>query len=168
MIRMVRASVILAVAVATAGLEMTEAQNRSAEGDKVRQVVFACEHGAALSVVSAAYFNKIAREQHLNVHAIARGTTPQEEIAVSARDGLKADGVPSETKRPQALSARDASHALRIVAFCPLPSPYGKVASVETWNDVPATRVNYPLARDTILKHIDELIRQLKQNSALQ
>jgi hypothetical protein len=38
------------------------------------QVVFVCEHGAALSVVSAAYFNKIAKEEHLNFHAIARGT----------------------------------------------------------------------------------------------
>jgi arsenate reductase (thioredoxin) len=161
-----RIGLILAGAVLTACPEMNGAQNGSAQGDNVRQVVFVCEHGAALSVVSAAYFNKIAREQHLRVHAIARGTTPQEEIAVSARDGLKSDGVPLETKRPQALSAKDAAHALRIVAFCPLPSRYGKMITVETWNDVPATRINYPLARDMILKHINELIRQLGQNSA--
>ena len=102
----------------------------------------------------------------MGLHAIARGTMPQEDLAVSAREGLKADGVLSETKRPQALSAKDASGALRIVAFCPLPARYRKMAPVETWNDVPATGVNYPLARDTILKHINELIRQLKQSGA--
>jgi arsenate reductase (thioredoxin) len=161
-----RTGLILAFAVVMAWPGMAEAPSRSAEGDSMHssQIVFVCEHGAALSVVAAAYFNKRAREQHLSLHAIARGTTPQEDIAVSARDGLQADGVPSETKRPQVLSAKDASHALRIVAFCPLPAQYRKMAPVETWNDVPATGVNYPLARDTILKHINELIRQLKQN----
>jgi len=39
--------------------------------------VFICEHGAAKSVIAAAYFNKLAAERHLNFHAIARGLTPQ-------------------------------------------------------------------------------------------
>jgi len=146
----------------------TEAQSRRTEGDSVHssRIIFVCEHGAALSVVAAAYFNRMAREQHLRNHAIARGTTPQEDIAISAREGLKADGVPLETKRPQALSAKEASGAVRIVAFCPLPARYRKIAPLETWSDVPATSVNYPLARDTILKHINELIRQLNQDRA--
>jgi arsenate reductase (thioredoxin) len=126
------------------------------------QIVFVCEHGAALSVVSAAYFNKLAREQGLNLHAIARGTAPQKDIAVSARDGLKADGVLSDTKRPQALSPKDAAQAVRIVAFCPLPARYSRMAPVETWNDVPPTGANYGLARDAILKHVKELMEQLK------
>ena len=37
------------------------------------RVVFVCEHGAALSVVSAAYFNKIAKEEDLNLHALLVG-----------------------------------------------------------------------------------------------
>jgi len=165
---MSRIGLTLALGLVMAWREMPEAQDRNAEGDRMHssQIVFVCEHGAALSVVAAAYFNKLAREQHLGLQAIARGTTPQEDIAVSARDGLKADGVPSETKQPQALSARDASHVLRIVAFCPLPGRYRKMAPVETWNDVPATSVNYPLARDTILKHINELMRWLNRDRA--
>src|SRR5882724_10688731 len=134
----------------------TSAQGRSTEGRSVQrsQVVFVCEHGAALSVVSAAYFNKLAREQHLNVRAIARGTTPQKDISLSAGAGLRADGVASDTKRPKALSPKDSSPALRIVAFCPLPAKYSKLATVQTWDDVPPTRVNYAAARDAILKHL--------------
>jgi arsenate reductase len=143
------------------------AQSRSAEGRSVKrsQIVFVCEHGAALSVVSAAYFNKLAREQHLNVRAIARGTTPQKDIAVSARAGLKADGVTSETNRPKALSPKDASQALRIVAFLPLPAEYSKIAPIQTWDDVPPTGANYAAARDAILKHLNELLRELTQNA---
>jgi len=90
------------------------------------QVVFVCEHGAALSVVSAAYFNKLALERHLNLRAIARGIIPQKDIAVSAREGLRADGVAFETKRPRALTRSDVAHALRIVTFAPLPAKYSK------------------------------------------
>src|SRR5258707_175196 len=43
----------------TASPQSTSAEKR----DRPRsQIVFVCEHGAALSVVSAAYFNKLARE----------------------------------------------------------------------------------------------------------
>src|SRR5215470_15644986 len=104
-----------------------------------REIVFVCEHGAALSVVSAAYFNKLAKEEHLNLHAIARGTSPQQDIAVSAEKGLREDGVASETKRPEALSEKDVTGSVRIVAFCAIPVEYSKVATVVTWNDVPPT-----------------------------
>jgi hypothetical protein len=141
---------------------------RDKEGRRRRQVVFVCEHGAALSVVSAAYFNKLAREQHLNVHAVARGKAPQQDISTSAAKGLKSDGVPSETRRPQALSEKDAARALRIVAFCPVPERYSRLATVETWNDVPPTAVNYPAARDAILRHLKELMTVLSQTENTQ
>lgn len=159
-----RVGLTLFVLALTAWPEIAGSQSTSAEGGSIypSQIVFVCEHGAALSVVSAAYFNMLAREQHLNLHAVARGTTPQRDIAVSARDGLKADGVPSEMKRPQALSQKDAAHALRIVAFCRLPAKYSRMAPVETWDDVPPPSANYGLARDAILKHVRELIRQLE------
>jgi arsenate reductase (thioredoxin) len=139
-----------------------ESQNKRPESNSRSEVVFVCEHGAALSVVSAAYFNKIAREEHLPLHAIARGTNPQEEIAVSARQGLEHDGVTFAPRRPKALSAEDASHAKRIIAFCPLPSKYSRLAPIENWSDVPSTSSNYELARDAILRHLHDLIQRLK------
>jgi arsenate reductase (thioredoxin) len=161
---------LLAIIAATAAQVVTaqvvtdqgvSSKGKPAESSRQR-IVFVCEHGAALSVVSAAYFNKLARKQHLPFEAIARGTNPQEEIAVSARDGLKADGVPLTTRRPQALSIEDAAHARRIIAFCPLPARYSRVAPVESWSDVPPTGSNYALARDAILRYLQELMRRLK------
>ena len=36
-------------------------------------VIFVCEHGAAKSILAAAYFNKLARESNLRLTAMARG-----------------------------------------------------------------------------------------------
>lgn len=130
------------------------------------QIVFVCEHGAALSVVSAAYFNKIAQEKHLNLHAIARGVEPQKDLAVSARQGLDSDGVSFEIKRPQRLSIKEAKNARRVVAFYPLPSQYQTATPVETWTDVPPTGAGYVRARDAILIHLRELVRQLESEEA--
>jgi protein-tyrosine-phosphatase len=130
--------------------------------------VFVCEHGAALSVVSAAYFNKLAKEENLNLHAVARGTEPQKEISVSARAGLTSDGIPFETRRPQGLSTKDAAQARKIVTYYPLSAKYSKLARVEAWSDVPPTAANDGLARDAILKHLKELIWQLKSESQTQ
>jgi len=124
-----------------------------------------CEHGAALSVVSAAYFNKIAKEENLNLHAVACGTEPQEQVSVSARRGLNSDGIPFETRHPHRISIKVAAQARRIITFCPLPAKYAKLAPVEAWNDVPPPSANYGLARDAILDHIQDLIARLKSES---
>jgi protein-tyrosine-phosphatase len=125
-------------------------------------VVFVCEHGAAKSVVAAAYFNKLAKRRHLNLYAIARGTTPQPEVSATVAQGLKADGVNSETKRPQNLSEGDVQGAVRIVAFCALPEKYSRLVPVDNWDDVPATSEGYAAVRDAILKHLQSLLEDVK------
>jgi protein-tyrosine-phosphatase len=135
---------------------------KSQSGRPSREIVFVCEHGAALSVVSAAYFNKLAKEQHLNVHAIARGITPQEKLANSASNGLKTDGVPSEVQKPQAPSQDDLLHSEYVVTFFPLPEKYSTTVPVESWDDVPLTGAGYDKSRDAILKHMQQLLERLK------
>ncbi len=51
-------------------------------------VIFVCEHGAAKSIIAAAYFNKLAQDRKIKVRAIARGTHPDEELTQAAVDGL--------------------------------------------------------------------------------
>src|SRR5436305_9777939 len=74
-------------------------------------IVFVCEHGAAKSVVAAAEFNCLAEERHLPYRAIARGTEPQAEIATSAANGLRADGLAVPAGPPQKRPADDVAHA---------------------------------------------------------
>src|SRR5262245_65728531 len=73
------------------------AQDAVKETEQTPVIIFICEHGAAKSIVSAAYFNKMARERHLSFRAIARGTNPDREISPKVQDGVQKDGlVPSE------------------------------------------------------------------------
>lgn len=156
---------VLLLAMVAGGQGMVMAQSAGAERDlkHKREIVFVCEHGAALSVMAAAYFNKLTREQHLNLHAIARGITPQPDLSVKARQGLAADGIAIETSHPLALSSQDAAHARRIIAFFSIPATFAKMAPVENWDDVTWPPPNYGAARDAILKHLHELIHELKE-----
>ena len=127
-----------------------------------RTVVFVCEHGAAKSVIAAAYFNQLAGERHLPFHAIARGTTPQPELAQSAIAGLRADGVTFPDEKPRALTADDTRHAVRVVAFCLVPASLRKGTRVEQ-HDVPAPGDGYAQSRDAILVQVKALIEELQK-----
>jgi len=124
-------------------------------------IIFVCEHGAAKSVVGAAYFNKLADEKGLNLQAVARGTNPDQTLSPQAVIGLLEDGLtPTETV-PRKLSLADVESAQRIITFCKLPEQYKQKAGVELWESVPPVSENYEQARDAILERINTLINTL-------
>ena len=147
---------LTALIAATAVCQAQATPNQIRPG--TRNIVFVCEHGAALSVVSAAYFNKIARDQHLNWHAVARGVTPQENLSVAAAAGLKKDGVATEVAKPQAVTQDDLDHADYVVTFLPLPNSLIVKSPIEGWEDVQWNSSEYEKVRDAILKHLDKLL----------
>jgi arsenate reductase len=137
-------------------LEHNEKQNAE------RVVVFVCEHGSAKSIVAAAYFDKLAAERGLSLHAIARGTHPDEQIAPAAAHGLAADGL-AAGGRPTRLVKSDTTQAIRIVAFCDLPADLAD-RPVEHWQ-VPAVSEDYRAARDAIVKNVSQLLDDLKSKA---
>jgi arsenate reductase len=142
--------------------EMASGQNQTTNESAPREVVFVCEHGAALSVVSAAYFNKLARGQHLGFHAVPRGVTLQENLSPQATAGLKNDGLAPDIEKPLGLSKAEVSNANRVVTFFPIPEKYATKTPVENWNDVTWGPGSYEKSRDAILKHMQELLTRLK------
>jgi hypothetical protein len=65
-----------------------------------KRVVFVCEHGAAKSVIAAAYFNKMAKERNLKYEAICRGNFPDSAVSQSAKQGLIQDRLLDESVQP--------------------------------------------------------------------
>jgi protein-tyrosine-phosphatase len=126
-------------------------------------VVFVCAHGAGKSVIAAAWFNKLASEQHLPYRAIARGTTPQKELSETAVAGLQRDGVLFPQDKPLPLTSVDTTNAIRVVAFDPLPASI-KASRVETF-DVPPPSGGYDESRDAILLHVRDVLKDLKAQS---
>ena len=121
-------------------------------------IIFVCEHGAAKSILATAYFNKIAGERGLNVHAVARGTNPDHELSPKTVDGLERDGLrPTET-RPQKLTLAEIESAQRIISFCELPKEFQDGAPIEPWNNVPPVSEDYEKAREAIVQQINRLL----------
>lgn len=135
-------------------------QSRTSTQSSPPTIVFICQHGAAKSVIAAAYFNKLAAERHLNFRAIARGVTPQPGISASTIAGLQKDGVPSPNGKPQVLTREDVQQAARVIAFCPVPASLTNGHQVNSF-DVPSPMEAYDQSRDAILVHVRELINQL-------
>ena len=124
------------------------------------RIVFVCEHGAAKSIIAAAYFKKLAREKDLSLNAIARGTHPDQELSPKAIDGLREDGLTPVETVPQKLSRADVESAQQIVSFCELPEEFRQKTLIEQWDGIPPVSENYEKARDAILERLNRLIDQ--------
>ena len=136
-------------------------KNRNVK-NQVPTVVFVCEHGAAKSVVSAAHFNRLAKERNLNLRAVSRGTNPDKEMPVNTINALKADGLDVGITKPTKLTKPDVVGAVRVVTFCQLPEAFANVTPVERWDDVPPMSEDYNKFRDTVVERIKRLLAELE------
>ena len=133
-----------------------------AAAEKTPTILFVCEHGAAKSVIAAAYFDKLAKERGLNYRAIFRGTNPDPALASVAVKGLQEDGVNTQGWKPALVTKKDMNAAAGIVTLgCVLPEKDAVASKVAEWNDVPSPSQNYQAARDDIVKKVQSLVDDL-------
>lgn len=124
-------------------------------------VVFVCEHGAAKSLIAAAYFNKLAAERGLAAKATFRGVSPQDALSVRAVAGLKADGVVFPDARPTAIGTQEIATASHVFAIgCMLPAAVLQSGKASSWDDVPDDQ-GYEAMRDAIVRHVKVLLDTL-------
>lgn len=121
-------------------------------------IVFVCEHGAAKSILAAAYFNELASEMELDQRAIARGTNPDDELSSQTVSGLSRDGLRPTESKPQKLTEADLQNAQLLITFCELPVQYEQQSAVEHWEGIPPVSENYEQARDAIIGRIRQLL----------
>jgi len=147
-----------AVVAATRGLASNQAATDA-------QIVFVCEHGAAKSVIAAAYFNKLAAERGLTQRAVYRGASPQAELSAATLKGLRDDGLTTvPTAKPAAISGDDVDGATHIFAIgCSLPTRAASSGKAENWTDVPEVSDGYAASRDAIKRHVERLIDELQK-----
>ena len=145
-------------------LNLSLGQN-SKEGKASRTtptVLFVCEHGAAKSVIAAAYFKKQAKDQGLNYTATFRGVNPDPILNPVAEEGLKQDGMDMSGWKPVRVAKKDVDDASQIVTLgCALPAGTSKAAKVTDWSNIPSPSQNYPVARDEIKKRVQKLVNDL-------
>ena len=158
--RMLRRRVSLIMLLMCAGVSTRLAGQSNATANP--RIVFVCEHGAAKSVIAAAYFNKLAAERGLRERAIYRGASPQAELSVATLKGLRDDGLSVPSTKPAAITAADVAAATHIFAIgCSLPADASSSGKSANWTDVPEVSDGYAASRDAIKRHVEELIDQL-------
>ena len=133
-------------------------------GRKTGTVVFVCRYGSAKSVIAARFFNRMAAEEGLPFHAVARGIEPEPVIPAYVREPIRADRFEiGPEENPVPLESGETHDAMAVVCImCKLPSEQMAVArqSIE-WTDVPDVSEGYTAARDRILGHMKELMVRL-------
>ena len=127
-------------------------------------IIFVCEHGAAKSILAAAYFNHLAHQRGLRLRAIARGTNPDPELSEQTVQGMSRDGVSPTESVPHKLSLEDIQGAQGMVSFCELPAEHAKHGIVELWKDVPPVSENYEKARDAILERLNQYLDNIRSS----
>jgi len=152
---------LLALAAALQLAAPARADNASAPENKT--IVFVCLHGSVKSQMAAAHFNRIAKERGLPYTAISRGIEVDSSIPPRIREELNHEGLAPLDDVPQPLTATEAAGAVKVVAFDTVPEKNRGAAEVNYWSDVPATSKNYPALRDSIVHHIDDLVRESLQ-----
>jgi len=153
---------ILSVLVSLPGATMLPAQQESRTAPP--KVVFVCEHGAAKSVIAAKELEKMARDRGISIQVISRGTTPDPDIPLYVRTGLKADGIEIGTMKPVQVKPDDLRDAARVISFGPdLSVVAGQKLKVDDWAATPDVSANFPAARDYIVKRLQTLLDQIAE-----
>ena len=139
------------------------AQARLQTPPSAARVVFVCEHGAARSLIAAAYFNKLAAERGLAERATFRGVSPGDDLSAVAVAGLRADGVAIPPGKPTAVTSEDVAQASYLFTIgCTLPKAAASSGKAQDWSDVPGDRGYAPM-RDAIVAHVRALLDEIQR-----
>jgi hypothetical protein len=153
---------VLVVVVLLAGTLAFASRSDPVEARSAAPVVFVCRNGVAMSVWSAAYFNRLAAERGLPERAVARAALPSyREVPLRMRFALALDGYRLAGYEPHVVSADDARGAQLVVAIdTELPS-LGDAPAAVLWQGFPPMREDYFPSRAALRERVAALVERL-------
>jgi hypothetical protein len=134
-------------------------------------IVFVCRNGVAMSVWSAAYFNRLAAARGLRERAVARASIPSfRSVPLRMMFALALDRFRIDGYRPHVIDAEDARSASLVVAIdteLP-PDARANVSHAEVWQGFPPMREKYLPSRAALKDRVETLVERLAaQDSAV-
>ena len=128
------------------------------------QIVFLCPHGAAKSVIAAAYCQQLADQQNVPLRATWAGTEPDAEVSPAVLELLRMEGIDVADQRPRRVTHEELATARRIISLgCDLGDLARPGMVIEHWDDVPPPSQNLLVARDRIRAYVEQLVVAIKQ-----
>ena len=123
------------------------------------RIVFVCPHGAAKSVIAAAYCQWLADQWGVALRATSAGIEPDAEVAPAVVALLRTEGIDVADQRPRRVTMEDLATAGRIISLgCDLGDLAGPEMVIEDWDDVPPPSQDLLGARDRICAHVEQLV----------
>jgi arsenate reductase len=131
------------------------------------RIVFLCPHGAAKSVIAAAYCRQLADQWGVPLHVTSAGTEPDAQVAPAVVTLLRTEGIDVADHRPRRVTAEELAIASRIISLgCDLGDLARPGMLIERWDDVPPPSENLLAARDRIRAYVEQLVATLKHTEA--
>jgi protein-tyrosine-phosphatase len=129
-------------------------------------ILFLCPHGAAKSVMAAAYAQHFATQYDLDLQITSAGTEPDPEVAPAVAALLQSEGIDVSAQIPRRLTQADIDSATWIISLgCELDDFVSEAASITSWHDVPPPSQALMVARDLIYARTEQFIRDLKMRA---
>jgi hypothetical protein len=131
-------------------------------------IVFVCRNGVAMSVWSAAYFNRLAAARHLPERAVARASIPSfSEVPFRMSLALALDGFRLDGYLPRVISADDVRGAELIVAIDTAlpPDARASTSATEVWAGFPPMRERYFPSRKVLKAKVEALVDRLAEDA---
>lgn len=127
--------------------------------EPARNVVFVCLHGAAKSVIAAAYLPRLAESRGSNIRAISVGIDPAPEVPSPVVEALLKEGIDVSHFRPRRGTRAELAVAWRVVSFgCDLGDLVPEGVIPIRWDDVPLVSDGVEAARDAIVARLATLL----------
>jgi arsenate reductase (thioredoxin) len=127
-------------------------------------ILFLCPHGAAKSVLAAAYFNRLAQESGLSLVADAAGTEPSEAVSPAVVQLLRDQGFDEPRQQPQHVSRDALSRAQHVISMgCELKDLDIAPERVEQWLDIPSPSANLHESSEAIRAHVEKFVAQIRE-----
>ena len=124
-------------------------------------ILFLCPHGAAKSIMAAAYFQELAKQQGIAIKAIAAGAHPDAKIAPRVAELLANEGYDLSNTVPHRVTQDQITSAARVISLgCDLDALPPSDTPIECWDDVPPPSQDLMAARNMIYEHVAQLVKQ--------
>jgi protein-tyrosine-phosphatase len=128
-------------------------------------ILFLCPHGAAKSVLAAAYFNGLAKDTGLALLADSAGTDPDDTVSPAVVQLLRDQGLDVPHQQPQRVTRDALIKAQRVISMgCELNDLDIAPERVEQWLDIPSPSANLQESSGAIRAHVEKFIAQLRES----
>jgi protein-tyrosine-phosphatase len=129
----------------------------------MKSIVFLCQHGAAKSILAAAYFQHLAAQRGLPFRAASAGLAPDPAIPSAVIALLQSEGLPIPAEMPRLATEVELSAATRVVSLgCALGGRVPPEALID-WSDVPPFSEDARAAQASIWAHVERLVAELAE-----